>query len=120
VARIINLIFDGLLVKQKIVANRDFSNIHAWMDEQFTLCYWQNRNAEATVSEIKDLILTRATKTDAAALTDYLRIALGHMLLASLSEGFAFDSEYTLMKTAYQLYMDRGFSECRLNGLMLC
>ncbi len=119
-ARIINLIFDGLLVKQKIVSNKDFSSVHAWMDEHYTLCHWQNRSAETTVSEIKDIILANANKTEAEALTDYLRIALGHMLLASLSDGFAFDSEYTLMKTAYQLYIDRRYSDCRLNGPILC
>jgi hypothetical protein len=119
-ARIINLIFDGLLVKQKIVSNRDFSSVHAWMDEHYTLCHWQNQSANASVGEIKDLILAKAAKTDTRALTDYLRIALGHMLLASLSDGFAFDSDYTLMKTAYQLYVDRGFSDCHLNGLIIC
>jgi hypothetical protein len=119
-ARIINLIFDGLLVKQKIVSNRDFSSVHAWMDEHSMLCNWQNRTTEATVSEIKDIILAKATRTDTEALTDYLRIALGHMLIASLSDGFAFDSDYALMKTAYQLYIDRGYSDSRLNGLILC
>jgi hypothetical protein len=88
------------------------------MDEHYTFCHWQNRTADATVSEIKNLILARATKTDTQTLTDYLRVALGHILLSSLSEEFAFDSEYTLMKTAYQLYVDRGFSDCRLNGLV--
>jgi hypothetical protein len=119
-ARIINLIFDGLLVKQKIVSNRDFSSVHAWMDEHHAICHWQNRTAETTVSEIKDIILAKANKTEAEALTDYLRVALGHLLLASLSDGFAFDSDYALMKTAYQLYVDRGFSDCRLNGFILC
>lgn len=90
------------------------------MDEYCTFCHWQNRTPDATVDEIKDLILAKATKTDTKALTDYLRIALGHMLLTSLSNGFAFDSEYAMMKTAYQLYVDRGFSDCHLNGLVIC
>jgi hypothetical protein len=114
------LIFDGLLVKQKIVSNKDYSSVHAWMDEHNTLCHWQNRAVEKTVSEIKDIILAKATRTEAEALTDYLRVALGHMLLASLSDGFSFDSDYALMKTAYQLYIDRGYSDCRLNGPILC
>lgn len=114
------MIFDGLLVKQKIVSNRDFSSVHEWMDEYYSQCHWQNRAIDVGISEIKDIILDRASKTEAEALTDYLRIALGHMLLASLSDGFAFDSEYTLMKTAYQLYVDRGFNDCRLNGLIIC
>lgn len=90
------------------------------MDEHHAFYHWQNRTEETTVSEIKDIILANADKTEVEALTDYLRIALGHMLLASLSDGFAFDSEYALMKTAYQLYIDRGYSDCRLNGLILC
>lgn len=113
-----NLIFDGFLVKQKIVSNRDFSSVHAWMDEHYTHYHWQNRDVDSGVSEIKELILSKAPKAESDFLTDYLRVALGHMLLASLSDGFAFDSEYTLMKTAFQLYIDRGFSDCRLNNML--
>lgn len=90
------------------------------MDEHYTLCHWQNREVDAGVNEIKDLLLAKTGKIEAEVLTDYLRIALGHMLLASLSDGFAFDSEYTLMKTAFQLYLDRGFSNCRLNSMLVC
>jgi hypothetical protein len=118
-ARIINLIFDSFLVKQKIVNNRDFSSVHAWMDAHYSLYNWQNCEVDSGVNEIKELILEKATKAEADSLTDYLRVALGHILLASLSDGFAFDSEYTLMKTAFQLYIDRGFSDCRLNSVLI-
>jgi hypothetical protein len=67
----------------------------------------------------KKSITQKATQTDAKVLTDYLRVALGHMLLSLLSEGFAFDSDYTLIKTAYKVYLDRGFDRCRLNGMLL-
>jgi hypothetical protein len=119
-ARIINLIFDGLLVKQKIVSNRDFSCVHTWIDEHDNACNWQSPNFDKCVGELKEMILSNASQTESDLLTDYLRVALGHVLLASLSDGFAFDSEYTLMKTAFQLYVDRGFSNCRLNGTIIC
>ena len=117
--RIINLIFDGLLVKQEIVYNRDFSAVHTLMDEHYRLCHWQNRDITVDVKEIKELILTKNSETKKEVLTDYLRVGLGHILLASLSDGFVFDSDYTLMKTAFQSYLDRGFNNCNINASVL-
>lgn len=118
-ARILNLLFGGLLVKNQMVANRDFSCVHAWMDEHHHVNCCKPTIMDLAVSENKELILSKATQTEAKVLTDYLRVALGHMLLSLLSEGFAFDSDYTLIKTAYKVYLDRGFDRCRLNGMLL-
>ena len=117
-ARIINLLFDGLLVKDKIVCNRDFSAVHIWMDEHYPFYHWQNTNS--SIEEIKELILAETSETDLAVLSDYLRVALGHILLESLSYDFAFDSENALIRTAFQLYLDRGFRNCRINDAIVC
>jgi hypothetical protein len=45
-------------------------------------------------------------------LTDYLRVALGHLLLASLSSGFQFGNEYELLKRAFQIFVERNYHNC--------
>lgn len=118
-ARIINHVFDGLLVKNDVVSNRDFSCVHSWMDEYYTLCHWQNRDVNADVDQINQVILSRTPQAKEEVLTDYLRVALGHILLASLSDGFAFSSDYALMKTAFQLFINKGFNNCSINNSVL-
>ena len=85
------------------------------MDEYCALCHSQNKDVTIDVETIKELILAKA-ETEAEVLSDYLRIALGHLLLTSLSDGFAFSSDYALMKTAFQLFTDRGFNNCSVNN----
>ena len=89
------------------------------MDEHYRLCHWRNRDVTVDVKEIEELILTKNSETKEEVLTDYLRVGLGHILLASLSDGFVFDSDYTLMKTAFQSYLDRGFNNCNINAIVL-
>jgi hypothetical protein len=115
----ITLMFDGLLVKQKIVCNRNFSAIHTWMEEYSAHCHYQCRNVKIDINEIKELILAKTNEIDEEVLTDYLRVALGHLLLVSLLDGFAFNSDYTLMKTAFQSYLDRGFNNCNINASVI-
>ena len=113
------MLFDGLPVKEKTVSNRDFSCVHAWMNECRRICYPKHAKIDVVMSKVKELNLTKATQTDAEVLTDYLRVGLGHMLLASLSDGFVFDSDYTLMKMAFRLYLDRGLDRVPLNRMLL-
>jgi hypothetical protein len=48
-------------------------------------------------------------------LADYLRVALGHILLSSLSAGFVFEKEYTLLKSAFETYFERGYQYIRVD-----
>lgn len=114
-AGIINLLFDGLLVKQQIVCNSDYASVHSWMDKYCTYYHSQNSDIPLDVNEIKLLIISKAETRDAVVLSDYLRVALGHILLASMSDGFAFSSDFGLMKTAFQVFIDRNFNNCTID-----
>jgi len=45
-------------------------------------------------------------------LTDYVRVALGHLVLDEMWSKYEFESEEELMKTAYRSYAQRGFGKC--------
>ena len=45
-------------------------------------------------------------------LTDYVRVALGHLVLDEMWSKYEFESEEELMKTAYRSYAKRGFGKC--------
>jgi hypothetical protein len=114
-ARIISTMFDALLVAQKIVCDRDFASVHYWMNEYCNICHWQNREVIIDINEFREMILSRTEERDRAILTDYLRVAIGHILLASLTDGFSFRNDYEVLKIAFKLFIDRNFNQCNIN-----
>jgi hypothetical protein len=107
--------FDGLLVAQHIVCDRDFASVHSWMDEYYNKCHWQNREVIIDINEFREMILSRTEERDSAILTDYLRVAIGHILLASLTDGFSFRNDFEFIKIAFKLFIDRNFNHCNIN-----
>jgi hypothetical protein len=45
-------------------------------------------------------------------LTDYVRVAFGHLVLDEMWYKYKFESEEELIKTAYRSYAQRGFGRC--------
>lgn len=75
--------------------------------------------ANIDVNEVKEWIVKKSGSTDEAELTDFLRVALGHLFLDLLSYNFVFESEYEFMKKATEGYTERGYADCSVN-LILC
>jgi len=42
-------------------------------------------------------------------LTDYVRVALGHLVMDEMWSKYEYESEYELIKSAYRSYIQRGF-----------
>jgi hypothetical protein len=79
------------------------------MNDYLKLSTWQAPVVNLDISEVKAWITGKSGETSAEVQTDYLRSALGHLILASLCGGFAFENEYELLKRAFQLYLDRNY-----------
>lgn len=107
-----NHVFDTILQKQGIIGCRDVTCAHAWIEQYLVLCSWQARESKLDVHEVKDWIVGMCSQENPELLTDYLRVALGHIVLSSLTASFRFGNEYECMKHAYQTYLDRGYHWC--------
>jgi hypothetical protein len=105
----INLVFDSLLQGQKVIQQRDVACVHDWIEDYLKLQTWRALETSIDINEVKTWIISKSNQENPEVLTDYLRAALGHMLLSSLSAGFAFENEYEFLKRAYQIYMERNY-----------
>jgi len=104
----INFVLDALLLKQNVISCGDVSCVHRWVDDYLKLRTWYSRDADINVEEVKTWIAGECGGRDPELLTDYVRVALGHILLSSLSAGFAFE-EFMLLKSAFKTYFERGY-----------
>ena len=111
-----NFVFDSLLHKQGIIGGCDVSCVHGWVEDYLKNCSWQARESKPDVNEVKAWIFGECSQKNPELLTDYLRVALGHILLSSFSAGFSFGNEYELMKQAFQTYLDRGYQCCTVEA----
>lgn|GEM_PF-2162183 len=116
VTKKINIVFDSLLQRQKIIHDTDVSTVHDWVDDYLKLRTWHAREASIDINEVKTLIMDKSGQRNPEVLTDYLRAALGHLLLSSLSAGFAFENEYEFLKRAFQSYLDRNYQNCTIEN----
>jgi hypothetical protein len=112
----INLIFDSLLQGQKVIQQRDVACVHDWIEDYLKLQTWHAIETSININEVKALITSKSNKKNSEALTDYLRAALGHMLLSSLSAGFSFENEYEFLKRAYQIYIERNYHNATITA----
>lgn len=110
----INNDFDRLLQKQKIIQETDVLCVHGWVDEYLKLTSWYDRETGLDISEVKMWVINEGSWAPPEVLTDYLRAALGHLLIASLSAGFQFGNYYELLKRAFQIYQERNYHNCSI------
>lgn len=111
-----NHVFDTILKRQGIIGCLDVSCVHGWIEQYLVLCSWQARESKLDLHEVKNWIIGMCSQEKPELLTDYLRVALGHIVLSSLSACFRFGNEYERMKHAYQTYLDRGYQCCTLEA----
>lgn len=106
--RSVYLMFDDFLKREGIVGNRDYSIVHDWMDSYYSI---KNRNiySEIDVDEVRAWVLEKSDSRDNALVTDYLRVAFGHLFLNLFSYGFVFADESEFMKRALEGYIARGY-----------
>ena len=100
---------DSLLRKRNVISCDDVSFVHRWVDDYLKLRTWYSRDADINVEEVKTWIAGECGGKESELLTDYLRVALGHILLSSLSAGFAFENEYMLLKRAFEIYFEHDY-----------
>lgn len=114
--RSVYLMFDDFLKQEGIVRLRDFSIVHDWMD---SYCGINNRNiySEIDVDDVRAWVLEKSGSMDDALVTDFLRIAFGHLFLNLFSYGFVFADESEFMKRALEGYIARGYSNY---SVLLC
>jgi len=114
----LHLVFDDYLRRTGTISNKDYTIVHDWMGS-FNQERGRRIYANINVEEVKEWIVKKSGSTDEAELTDFLRVALGHLFLDLLSYNFVFESEYEFMKKAAEGYIDRGYANCNVN-LLLC
>ncbi len=105
----INFALDALLRTKKVISCSDVSCVHHWVDDYLKLRTWYSRDADINVEEVKTWIVGECGERDLKVLTDYVRVALGHILLSSLSAGFAFEKEFVLLRSAFEIFFERGY-----------
>mgnify|MGYP005849312905 CR=1 FL=1 len=108
-----HLVFDDYLKRTGIVRNKDYAKVHDWMSSfnQVRRRIYSNID----INTVREWIVKKSNSTDEAELTDYLRVALGHLFLDSLSYNFVFESEYEFMKKAIEGYTDKEYGSCSVN-----
>ncbi len=102
--------FDSLLKTQGIVSEKDYSVVHDWMDTFLSPQNNQTTDANPdTILKINTLVVEKSGSANNQILTDYLRVALGHLVLHMTQNNFVFKNEYELMKRTFQAYTDKNF-----------
>ena len=81
------------------------------MDNFFVLESGQRLEINFDITnKVKTLILEESGLADEQVLTDYLRVAIGHLFLDVTRENFVFKNEYEFIKRAFQTYMNKNYS----------
>jgi hypothetical protein len=113
--RRIHLKFDKYLVEHEIVADRDYSTVHDRMDRDLQIYgHWNHQYIDFyhNIDGIRFWLRGWAHLAYQQTLTDYVRVALGHLVLDEKWHDYDFENDYELMKTAYSSYVHRGFCKC--------
>jgi hypothetical protein len=110
-----HLKFDKYLAEHGIVAYRDYSVVHDRMDRLIRKYGSAHRMLDEYHREegIRYLWLKKWQHLAYQdTLTDYLRVALGHLVLDDIASRYWYNNEYELIKSAYRSYIQRGFDRC--------
>jgi hypothetical protein len=105
-------LFDKYLIDHGVVYDRDFSKVHDRMDRLVTEYGSAHRMLDEYHTEegIRYLWLKRWQHLAyQETLTDYLRVALGHLVLDDMTSRHEHENEDELIKSAYRSFIQRGF-----------
>jgi len=114
-SRRLHLKFDEYLKEHGVIADRDCSIVHDRMDRDIQVHgHWNHRYEDYYHDEwgVRDWIKKWAHLGYQETLTDYVRVALGHLVLDEIWSQDKTKSEEELMKSAYRSYAQRGFGNC--------
>lgn len=90
-------LFDAYLISEGIVGDRNYLVVHDWMDDY---CLQKDDVLiDLDVKSVRDWILKESKSSDNVLLTDYIRVALGHLFLNLFSYNFIFKDNYQFMKS---------------------
>lgn len=112
-SRRVHLKFDEYLIDHGIVSDRDYSIIHDRMDRDIQVYgHWNHRYEDYyhDINGIRDWIRKWCHLGYQETLTDYVRVALGHLVLDEMWSEYEYENE--LIKSAYRSYAQRGFGRC--------
>ena len=107
--------FDEYLIDHGVVYDRDFSVVHNRMDRLVREYGSAHRMLDEYHSEegIRYSWLSKWQHLGyQETLTDYLRVALGHLVLDDMASRYEYENEDELIKSAYRSYVQRGFDRC--------
>jgi hypothetical protein len=110
----VHIVFDNYLKREGFIcAEGDFSLIHDLLIVGFReKDTHQLKDFNLDVFDVKEWLLENSNSTDKALLTDYLRVALGHLILDLLYCNFFFENDYQLVKKAIDVYLQRKYHTC--------
>jgi hypothetical protein len=114
-SRNLHLKFDEYLIDHGIVYDRDYSSVHDRMDRDLQIYgHWNHRYEDYyhNIDGIRDWIRSWSYLGYQETLTDYVRVALGHLVLDEMWSTYEYENDYELMKSAYRSYAQRGFGRC--------
>jgi len=111
----LHLKFDEYLIDHGIVGERDYSIVHKRMDRDIQVHgHWNHRYEDYyhDINGIRDWMGKWSHLGYQQTLTDYVRVALGHLVLDEMWSEYEYGNSYELMKSAYRSYSQRGFGKC--------
>jgi hypothetical protein len=113
--RRVHLKFDEYLREHGVIRQETKTDaVHARMDRDLQLHgHWNHQYEDYyhDINGIRDWIRKWSHLGYQDTLTDYVRVALGHLVLDEMWSKYEFESEEKLIKTAYRSYAQRGFGK---------
>jgi hypothetical protein len=114
-SRRVHVKFDKYLIAHGLVGERNYLTVHARMDRDLQIHgHWNHRYEDFyhDVNGVRAWIRKWSHLGYQETLTDYVRVALGHLVLDEMWSKYEYENEYELIKSAYRSYVQRGFDRC--------
>ena len=112
-SRRVHLRFDEYLKEHGIICGYTYADtVHDRMDRDTqVLGHWSHRDIDCYHDEegIRDWVRSWSHLGYQETLTDYLRVAMGHLVLDDMAFRFPNKSTEELIKSAYRSYIQRGY-----------
>lgn len=113
--RRVHLKFDEYLIHHGIVNDRGYNTVHDRMDRDLHRWgHWYHRELSPYHTEegMRNWLRKWCRLAYQDTLTDYLRVALGHLVLDEMWSKYEYENEDELIESAYRSYAQRGFDRC--------
>jgi len=111
-SRRVHMKFDEYLKEHGIIHGYTYANtVHDRMDRDIIVWGSEHREIDFYHSEegIREWLRGFSHLAYQETLTDYLRVAMGHLVLDDMASRFPRKNEEELMKSAYRSFIQRGF-----------